>query len=383
MKIKYLVISLIVLALSLMAVMQCANPPASALSITKTEFGKLPDGRRTDLYTLSNSNGMSVSITNYGGIVTKVLVPDQDGNIGDVVLGYDSVEGYLKQSPYFGALIGRYGNRIAKGRFTLDGREYKLATNNDANHLHGGDKGFDKVLWNAAPVREDDKVSLELTYTSPDGEEGYPGTLSVRVVYTLMADNILELDFQAETDKKTICNLTNHAYFNLKDAGASPILDHKLYIDADHFTPVDSTLIPTGELRPVEGTPFDFTEPTAIGARIDSDNTQLVYGNGYDHNFVLNNQDGDMTLAARVTEPATGRALEIQTTEPGIQFYCGNFLDGTITGKYETVYDFRHGFCLETQHYPDSPNQPKFPSTVLNPGETYHTKTSWKFSTVE
>ncbi|MDZ7723092.1 MAG: aldose epimerase family protein [candidate division KSB1 bacterium] len=370
---------LLKLALLMLVAVSCTQQSADTFSVTQEPFGTLPDGREVVKYTLSNYQGMSVSIINYGAIVTHLRVPDNNGEPGDVVLGYDSLQGYLDKPSYFGATIGRYGNRIDEGRFTLDGKTYELATNNGPNHLHGGNTGFDKVLWTAKPVKENDKVSLVLNYVSEDGEEGYPGTLKVETRYTLFPDNTLELEYKAVTDKKTICNLTNHSYFNLKDAGASPILGHELYVNADHFTPVDSTLIPTGEIRPVEGTPFDFTDRTAIGSRINADNTQLEYGNGYDHNFVLNADPGEMKLAARLIEPETGRVLEVHTQEPGLQFYSGNFLDGSVTGKNATIYEFRHALCLETQHFPDSPNQPAFPSTVLTPDDPYHTVTKWVF----
>ena len=370
---------LLVLALLILAALNCTQQSADTFSVTQEPFGALPDGREVVKYTLSNSQGMSVSIMNYGAIVTNLEVPDKNGESGNVVLGYDSLQGYLDEPSYFGATIGRYGNRIDEGKFTLDGKTYDLATNNGPNHLHGGEQGFDKVLWTARPVKSDEKASLVLNYVSQDGEEGYPGTLKVETRYTLFSDNRLELEYKAVTDKKTICNLTNHSYFNLKDAGASPILDHELYINADSFTPVDPTLIPTGEIRPVAGTPFDFTKRKKIGADINADNKQLEHGNGYDHNFVLNGDPGEMKLAARLIEPETGRVLEVHTREPGLQFYSGNFLDGSVTGKNGTVYEFRHALCLETQHFPDSPNQADFPSTVLNPDETYHTRTKWVF----
>ena len=349
------------------------------MKIEKQPFGKTEDGTTVDLYTLTNTNGMTVKITNYGGIVTSIFVPDENGNLGDVVLGYDNLEGYLKNNPYFGCIIGRYGNRIARGKFTLNGKNYMLATNNEPNHLHGGVKGFDKVIWAAKEIKGENTVGLELTYLSKDGEEGYPGNLSVKVSYTLTNDNALQIDYQASTDQPTIVNLTNHSYFNLKDAGASPILDHELMLDADYFTPVDSTLIPTGKLRAVAGTPFDFKKSAKICARIGADDEQIKFGLGYDHNFVLNGNAGELKLAGKLIESTTGRVVEVWTTEPGIQFYSGNFLDGSITGKNGTVYSYRHGLCLETQHYPDSPNQPNFPSTVLNPGEKYQTTTVYKF----
>ncbi|MDZ7319745.1 MAG: galactose mutarotase [candidate division KSB1 bacterium] len=359
---------------------QCSTEQEShAMKIEQQPFGKTADGIAVDLYTLTNANGMKVQITNYGGIVTSILVPDKNGKLGDVVLGYDNLEGYLKSNPYFGCIVGRYGNRIARGKFSLNGKEYSLATNNGPNHLHGGIKGFDKVVWNAKAIPGTGEARLKLTYLSKDGEEGYPGNLSVTVVYTLTNDNALRIDYEATTDQSTICNLTNHSYFNLKDAGATPILNHELQLDADYITPVDSTLIPTGKLQPVAGSPFDFKNPTPIGARIDADDEQIRFGGGYDHNFVLNGQPGELRRVGKLSEPTSGRVLEVWTTEPGIQFYSGNFLDGSITGKNGTVYHFRHGLCLETQHYPDSPNQPNFPTTVLNPGEKYQTTTIYKF----
>ncbi len=360
---------------------ECApDKETHSMKLEKQPFGTTEDGTAVDRYTLSNANGMKVQITNYGGIVTSILVPDRNGKLADVVLGYDNLDGYLKNNPYFGCIVGRYGNRIARGKFKIDGKEYSLATNNGPNHLHGGIKGFDKVVWTAKEIRGQQTVGLELSYLSKDGEEGYPGNLAVTVAYTLTNDNALRIDYQATTDQPTICNLTNHSYFNLKDAGATPILDHELLLDADYITPVDSTLIPTGKLQPVAGTPFDFKTPTAIGARIDAADEQIRFGRGYDHNFVLNGQPGKLRLVGRLSEPASGRVLEVYTTEPGIQFYSGNFLDGSITGKNGTVYQFRHGLCLETQHYPDSPNQPNFPTTVLKPGEKYQTTTIYKFS---
>jgi aldose 1-epimerase len=352
---------------------------SSEEQITFESFGRTQDGAPVSIYTLRNANGMEARISNYGGIITSLKVPDRNGNLGDVVLGYDSLDGYLKSTPYFGALIGRYGNRIAKGRFTLDGITYTLVTNNGPNALHGGAKGFDKVVWQAFSYSTAEGPSLELTYLSKDGEEGYPGDLKVKALYTLTQDNSLRLDYTATTDKDTVLNLTQHSYFNL--AGKGDVLNHVVYINADKFTPVDSTLIPTGQLPPVEGTPFDFRTPTAIGARINQDDQQLKFANGYDHNFVLNKPMGQLAVVARVTEPTTGRVLELLSTEPGLQFYTGNFLDGTITGKGGWVYQFRSAFCMEPQHFPDSPNQPNFPSAELRPGETYHHTIIYRFST--
>jgi aldose 1-epimerase len=350
---------------------------AHAASVKKQPFGKTQAGKPVELYTLTNSKGVAAAITNYGGIITSLKVPDRAGKMGDVVLGHASVEGYLKNAPYLGALIGRYGNRIGKAKFALNGVEYKLPKNDGENTLHGGLKGFDKVLWTAKEVPN----GLELTYLSKDGEEGFPGNLSVTVVYTLSDDNELKIDYSATTDKDTVVNLTNHAYFNLAGEGEGDILGHHMQIHADRFTPVDAGLIPTGELKPVAGTPFDFLKPHAIGARISDPDEQLKLGGGYDHNFVLNRKGAGMELAARVVEPKSGRVLEVLTTEPGVQFYSGNFLDGTIKGKGGKVYQKRYAFCLETQHFPNSPNQPAFPSTELKPGQRYHTTTIYKFST--
>jgi len=350
------------------------------MSIQKKPFGTTKDGVDVDLYTLTNANGMSADITNYGGIIVRFYAPDRHGKLADVVLGYDQLADYIKDTPYFGALIGRYGNRIAKGRFTLDGVEYKLAPNNMGTHLHGGLKGFDKVVWDATPFQGNDAVGLKLTYLSRDGEEGYPGNLQCTVRYSLTNDNALKIEYQATTDKATPVNLTNHSYFNLAGQGSGDILGHELMLNADRFLPVDSTLIPTGKLEPVKGTPMDFTKPTAIGARVNENFEQLKLGKGYDHCWVLNKKDAEMSLAARVYEPKTGRVMEVLTTEPAIQFYCGNFLDGSNVGKGGKVYKFRYGFCLETEHYPDSPNHPQFPSTILRPGETYRTTTVYRFS---
>jgi len=349
--------------------------------IQSEDFGQLDDGRNTTLYTLTNTNGIQVSITDYGGTVTKIIVPDKNGVMGDVVLGYDEISGYLNDNQYFGSIIGRYGNRIAEGKFTLDGIEYSLTANDGPHHLHGGRKGFDKVLWSAAKIEDNDHVGLELKYTSPDGEEGYPGRLDVNVTYLLTERNELRIKYEAVTDKPTICNLTNHSYFNLKDGGKSTILDHRLMIDSDIFTPVNGELIPTGECMPIEDTPFDFREPTSIGSRINSDHKQMHVGpGGYDHSFLLNGNAGELRKAAVLSEPETGRILEVFTEEPAIQFYSGNFLDGTRTGKQGTAYGCRTGLCLETQHFPDSPNNPDLPSTVLNPGKTYRTVTVYTFS---
>jgi len=349
--------------------------------VRKESFGKTGDGRPVDLYTLTNSKGMEVRAMTYGGIIVSIRVPDKSGKIQDVVLGYDTVEGYLANPAYFGAIVGRYANRIANATFTLDGVKYTLAKNDGQNSLHGGKVGFNKELWEGKQFESAKGVGVEFSLLSKDGEEGYPGNLKVKVRYTLTDDNQLMLDYEATTDKATPLNLSQHSYFNLAGEGSGDILQHHLMLNADRFTPVDKTLIPTGELRAVQGTPLDFTKPAAIGARIDEDYEQLVIGHGYDHNFVINRKDDSLTLAARVHEPTSGRVLEVYTTEPGVQFYSGNFLDGTITGKQGHVYKRRNGFCLETQHFPDSPNHPDFPSTILKPGTTFHSQTIFKFST--
>jgi aldose 1-epimerase len=361
----------------------CSTPPTppTAARVGKQPFGAIPEGVPVDLYTLTNANGMEVRAITYGGIILSLRVPDRDGNLGDVVLGHDSLEGYLEASPYFGAIIGRYGNRIAGGRFSLDGQQYELATNDGPNALHGGLVGFDKVVWRAESFQNDDRVGIVLSHTSPDGDEGYPGTLETTVTYTLTDANELVIDYYAVTDKATPVNLTQHTYFNLAEEGAGDILGHVLMLNASHLTPVDSTLIPTGEIRSVDGTPFDFRTPTAIGARIDADDEQTRFGGGYDHNFVLDREQSDsLALAAGVHEPTSGRVMEVFTTEPGVQFYSGNFLDGSISGKGGHVYRHRTGFCLETQHFPDSPNRPEFPSTILRPGQEYRSRTVYAFS---
>jgi aldose 1-epimerase len=346
--------------------------------IKKQAFGMTRNQEPVELYTLTNANGMEARIMTYGGTVVSLRVQDRNGRLSDVVLGYDSLDGYLKDNAYFGSIIGRYGNRIGKARFTLNGEEYTLSKNNGENTLHGGSKGFHTVVWKATEVKAKDGVGLSLSYLSKDGEEGFPGNLSVTVIYTLTNKNELKIDYSATTDKDTVVNLTNHSYFNL--AGQGSILGHELMINADRFTPVDSGLIPTGELRSVKGTPMDFTTPTAIGERIDQQYEQLVLGRGYDHNWVLKRGSGKLALAARVYEPTSGRVMEVYTTEPGLQFYSGNFLDGSITGKGGQVYNKRFGFCLETQHFPDSPNKPAFPSTVLRAGERYHRTAIYRFT---
>jgi aldose 1-epimerase len=373
-------------AVTLLTLMACSSGDAPdpstgestmTRSVARADFGTTAEGEAVEVFTLTNPSGLRVQAISYGGIITSLETPDRQGALDDVVLGFDDLEPYLAGTPYFGAIIGRYGNRIAGGRFTLEGETYELATNDGPNHLHGGVRGFDKVVWRGEPFENDSTVGVAFTYTSPAGEEGYPGTLNARVTYTLTDRNELVVDYLATTDAPTPVNLTQHSYFNL--AGGGSILGHELMIDASAFTPVDSTLIPTGELRPVEGTPFDFRTPTAIGARIEQEHEQLANGLGYDHNFVLDRSGEGLAHAARVVEPTTGRTLDIHTTEPGIQFYSGNFLDGTITGKDGVVYEHRSGFCLETQHYPDSPNQPSFPSTVLRPGEEYRSRTIMTF----
>lgn len=341
------------------------------------EFGRLPDGRAVRLYTLTNKSGASVSITPYGAIVTEIRVPDRRGQMGGVVHGFDALDGYLKEHPYFGAVVGRYGNRIAKGRFTLNGREYKLAVNNGPNHLHGGVQGFDKKLWT---VRSAKKGHVTLRYVSPDGEEGYPGKLTVDVSYSWKDDNSLAIRYSYVSDQETVANITNHTYFNL--AGSGDILRHIMQLEADRYTPVDAGLIPTGELQPAAGTPFDFTQPMEIGARIGAAHPQLEAGGGYDHNFALRNQTGALARAATVSEPSTGRTLTVLTTEPGVQFYTGNFLDGSIEGRGGARYAKRSAFCLETQHYPDSPNQAGFPSVIRKAGVRYESQTVFRFGVI-
>ena len=348
-------------------------PAGAGATVTNKPFGKLKDGTPIDLYTLK-SGSLEAEIMNYGGIVVSLKVPDRSGKVADVVLGYDTLDDYVRNNPFFGAIVGRYGNRIAKGKFKLDGHEYALAVNNGENSLHGGTAGFDKRVWSGR-IEGD---ALVLKYVSKDGEENYPGNLSTTVKYRLRTDG-LRIEYTATTDKDTVVNLTNHSYFNL--AGQDDVLNHEVTIQADRFTPVDQGLIPTGELRKVEGTPFDFRTPHRIGERISNEDEQLRFGQGYDHNWVLTRKGGELSLAARVSEPSTGRVMEVFTTEPGLQFYTGNFLDGTITGKGGKVYSRRSAFCMETQHFPDSPNHPSFPSTELKPGHTYHTITEYRFKT--
>jgi aldose 1-epimerase len=349
--------------------------------IAQSSFGQLPDGTSVNLYTLTNTRGAQAKITNYGAIVVALTAPDRRGRMADVALGYDDLPGYLAGTSYFGGIAGRYANRIAKGRFTLNGVEYTLAQNNNGNHLHGGINHFMTKVWDVKEAAAGATgARLRLTYFSKDQEEGYPGNLKVTVTYTLTNDNALRIDYQATTDKETIVNLTNHSYFNLAGAGAGSALAHIMQINADHFTPIDETSIPLGELRSVRGTPFDFTRPTRIGARIDADDEQLRNGSGYDHNYVLNHKPGVLGLAATVYEPQSGRVMQVFTTEPGVQFYTGNFLSD-VHGKAGKVYQKRDAFCLETQHFPDSPNEPKFPTTRLRPGATYRQTTIYKFTT--
>jgi aldose 1-epimerase len=377
-------------ALAVAAALALGAAPASAardctggrLDIARERFGSI-GGHRVDRYTLTNGDCMEVKIITYGGIVQSLRVPDRHGDLDNVVLGFDNLDDYVaNNSPYFGAIIGRYANRIAGGQFTLDGVTYELPQNNGPNTLHGGLEGFDKKVWDAAEISGDDSVGLQLSYTSPNGEEGFPGRLETRVTYRLTEDNELRIDYRATTNKATVVNLTNHSYFNLSGEGSGTIYDHRLEINASHYTPVDATLIPTGRIAPVAGTPFDFRDPTAIGARIRDDHPQIVIGRGYDHNYVLDrNGRKGLVLAARVTDPDSGRVLEITTTEPGMQFYSGNFLDGTLVGTSGKVYRQSDGFALETQHFPDSPNQPQFPSTVLRPGEVFRSTTVFAFPT--
>lgn len=388
----HLLSSLMVLGLSLMLI-SCGSDAADATAEQETAETELKPpgisfkptgtvkGKNTQLYSLTNGHGLKVDISNFGGIVTSIMAPDRDGNLEEITLGFDTLGHYLRPHPFFGALVGRYGNRIAKGKFTLDGKSYDLAKNNMGNHLHGGNVGYDKVVWKPTLTEKDGLPELVLQYTSPDGEEGYPGNLNIKVGYSFNQDNELSIDYTATTDKPTVVNLTNHTYFNLTGNAKRDILDHTIKINASRFVPVDETLIPTGELQSVEGTPFNFLEPQTIGDRIDADHEQIRYGGGYDHCWVLNRARGsdDLMFAARVKEPNSGRILEVYTTEPGVQFYTGNFLDGTLTGTGGVVYEKRYGFCLETEHFPDSPNQESFPSVVLRPGETYHTRTVYKF----
>jgi aldose 1-epimerase len=352
------------------------------MDIKKQVFGQRAEGRSSYLYTMTSAGGMQVSITDYGATLVSLVVPDRNGKPADVVLGYDTVEDYIAGKYYFGCIVGRYANRIAGGGFRLNGTEYRLAANDGDNHLHGGRRGFDKMAWQVQQFEDSGDIGLRLAFLSPDGEEGYPGNLACTVIYTLTAANALRIDYHATTDKPTIVNLTNHAYFNLAGAGSGRILDHELMICAERFTPVDRRLIPTGELKSVAGTPFDFNRPTAIGARINHDDEQLVFGRGYDHNWVLRRDGAGPCLAAEAYERRSGRKLEVYTTQPGLQFYSGNFLDNRIAAKGGRIYGHRGGFCLETQHFPDSPNQPRFPTVVLEPGSRYEHATIYKFAVV-
>lgn len=351
----------------------------SKINITSAPFGTMPDGQVASLFTITNANGSVIKVTNYGGIITSLLVPDKNGILGDVVLGYDSLQSYIDSNPYFGAIIGRYGNRIANGKFSIDSLSYQLATNDGPNHLHGGPKGYDKVLWDAQTFESDSSAGVVFTRVSPDMEEGYPGNLTCKVTYTFDNNNKLTFEYEATTDKSTIVNLTNHAYFNLTGEPTLTINNHELQLPASSFLPVDSTLIPTGELRDVASTPFDFTKAVAIGDRVNDDNIQLKYGKGYDHCWVYDNKSTSLKFGGKLYDPKSGREMVIYTMEPAVQFYGGNFLDGSNIGKSNTPYQFRTGLCLETQHYPDSPNKPTFPSTLLAPGETYYSKSVYEF----
>lgn len=350
-------------------------------SVERAMFGATATGDTVEVFTLANGRGLTLQAMTYGGIITSLKTPDRHGEVADIVLGFDRLQPYLDGTPYFGAIIGRYANRIGGAKFELDGEIYRLAANDGPNHLHGGARGFDKVLWDSEPFHTDTTAGVVFRYTSPAGEEGYPGTLQTQVKYTLNLRNELRVEYRASTDQATPVNLTQHSYFNLAGQDSGDILGHELILNADAFTPVDADLIPTGEIAPVEGTPFDFRIPHAIGDRIQADHPQIGFGGGYDHNWVLRQApaEDEMTVAARVREPVSGRTLEILTTEPGIQFYSGNFLDGTLTGKGGAIYRRRSGFCLETQHFPDSPNKPDFPSTILRPGEEYRTITVFRF----
>ncbi len=349
--------------------------------ITEQAWGFLPTGETISLYTLRNGKGMEATISNFGGRLVTLKVPDRAGKFADVVLGYDTLEPYTKPNPFFGTLVGRYANRIANGEFTLNGKAYTLAKNNGPNSLHGGVKGFDKKAWSPSVINTKDGQALQLTYFSKDGEEGYPGNLTATVTYSMGNDNSVNIDYRATTDADTVLNLTNHSYFNLAGHGHGAILDHELTLNADKFTPVNANLIPTGELRSVEGTPFDFLKPTAIGAHIDAAEEQIQFGKGYDHNFVINRSDSVPALAARVTDPASGRVMEVLTTQPGVQFYTANHIEGEIKGKGGAIYHFRGAYCFETQHFPDTPNQPTFPTAVLKPGQNYHETTIFRFTT--
>ena len=377
-KINYVLVFIIVIFCSITS---CKNTKTMAIAtIEKNHFGKTIDGDDVDQYILSNKKGMEISIITYGGIITSWTAPDKNGDYKDIVLGYNTLAEYETETPYFGALIGRYGNRIAKGKFTIDGETYTLAVNNGVNHLHGGIKGFDKVVWDAKTIVNDSTASLELSYLSKDMEEGYPGNLETRVTYTLNNKDELSVKYEAKTDKPTIVNLTQHSYFNLTADFNQPILNHELVINADSFLPVDSTLIPTGEFRNVTETPFDFRSSKAIGKHINTENTQIKNGLGYDHCWIINDQEKGFRFVASAYEPVSGRLLEILSDEPGIQFYSGNFLDGKLPSKNQGTYQHRTGFCLETKHFPNAPNEPSFPTTILKPGETFTSETWFQFS---
>jgi aldose 1-epimerase len=356
---------------------------AATASVTRAPFGTTPDGVPVEIFTLTNATGLQVRLAGLGAAIVSIRAPDRAGKLDDIVAGYDGLEGYLTNPPYLGVVVGRYANRIARAQFTLDGQTYKLAANDGPNHLHGGLRGFGKVAWRGEPFTKDAGVGVTFSHTSPDGDEGYPGTLTVRVTYLLTASGVLQVEYWATTDKPTPVNLSQHSYFNLAGDGVRDVLDHEIMINADRYTPVDATLIPTGELAPVTGTPFDFTRPARIGARIGAKDEQLARGRGYDHNFVLNREGPGLVLAASVHEPTTGRTLLVDTTEPGLQFYSGNFLDGSVKGKGGRVYRHRYGFCLETQHFPDSPNRTQFPSTILRPGEEFRSTTVFTFGVRE
>lgn len=358
---------------------QCTINNNKLERIKSEPFGKAPDGTPVELFTLINLNGVTAQITNYGGIITTLNVPDKDGNFDDVVLGFYTLEEYIKKSPHFGCLVGRFGNRIAGGKFTLDGVEYQMAINNGPNHLHGGLVGFDKKVWTPEMITEENGSALKLTYLSPDGEENYPGNLNVEAVYRLNDDNELILTFSATTDKKTVLNLTHHSYFNLKGHGNGDILDHEIQFNSTEYVAIDSTSIPLGPLMNVSNTPFDFLQPKSIGQDIEADDEQIRNGGGYDHSFVVDGYNEKLKLACTVWDHTSGRMMEVWTTEPAVQFYSGNFLDGSIKGKDGKVYKQRYGFCLEAQHYPDSPNHPEYPTTVLGPGEVYDQTTIYKF----
>jgi aldose 1-epimerase len=364
---------------SLCIINSCSSNQDAQMTEKKL-FGKLPDGREVFLYTLKNGSGTEARIINYGAILTNLFVKDKNGKAEDIVLGYDSLQGYIDDNAYFGSIVGRFGNRIGKGKFTLDGKEYQLPLNDGPNHLHGGPGGFNKVLWDAEPAS--DGKSIKLTYVSKNGEEGYPGTFTIKVSYTLTDNNELEIKYEGTTDKVTIANPTHHSYFNLSGNMNSPILDNELFIDADSITPVDSTLIPTGEIRPVKDTPMDFSKPVIIGTHVNDEYDQLKYGRGFDHNWVLNNyKAGEIRKIASVYHKESGRYMEVFSDQPGVQFYCGNFLNGSLKGKSGISYQLRTGLCLEAQHFPDSPNHPEFPSVTLKHGEVYNQTTIYKFST--